>query len=485
MSESLPAVRVGKKDGTNIVYYPDGSTETFSLGKDAIEAAHDYLPSDGGTIKLQPGTYLSEANYDDIAGTELKITKPNVTLIGPRNAEFKLKDNVTNAGEGGRMIEWTGNFGTVFGITINGNIQNNGGFGNTTGQSDGHNITGNSEAFRFISVKSINSTGDGIEHGGKRSVIAFCHFEDNEEQDVHFQGGANVTVANNVMVRCRYNGSINTFSSPGNTPEGHKIVDNTFIEPQTEVLALGHGNATNIKDIEFSHNTVIGGASGVAMVRTLDEAGTIEGLTVTDNITRGTPYGINNQQTSDLVSDTTIKDNKFIEPQVGIEHNANIDGLVQTGNEIKRAGDTAVKLLARNGITDFRVEDIIRDPNQNASGSHGVILNEFSGGFEEGVIECDIVSDGSTLPVHGITVAAGSYSNVRAENNTIRGVQTNKINNPYRLGYVRKNTPPVFLSQTPKNEAGNWYWDDGTNTSSGTSGKRVYLDGSWVDAFSA
>lgn len=162
--------------------------------------------------------------------------------------------------------------------------------------------------------------------------------------------------------------------------------------------------------------------------------------------------------------------------QVLNSRNKGIDGtgteLLVIGNRIKGSYAHAMRMEGTNtnNLIAFNwAADNHNDPNNNAASFD----NKDSGSMYLGNI---ISTDTETAAIFD-SGNGNSYVNNWSPDSSAFNVSAPE--------YVRDNMPAIFLSSPPSATEGAEYYDDGTNTGSGTKGKRVYLGGAWVDAFTA
>jgi hypothetical protein len=464
-------------------------------GTEGIQAAIDALPSDGGVVHLQSGRY--DVNNNDPYQFPVHITKPNVAIIGEGwQSEIYLPDGSTDAANGGeqgaRIIHDGGkvtdtnpdyNDGTVLmNFAVDGNQQNNGGTGdgdNISDAHDGHNINLNGRYNLVTNVKSVNATGDGVElisfedpSTCQFSIVTNNLFINNYEQDMHAHGAWNTVWAGNVCYGEKTNSCINLFSD--HTDTKNNIFANNYLGSSgfsgAELYNVADGRTA--KNIRFIGNIVENHpSSGVTVRDDADGVASSDGIYIVNNTIRGNaPHGIQAKGANNLI----IRNNDIMENDVrGValeqratgEHIRNTfvrDNYIYNNNRTDSNGDGVYVRVDGQELTNVRIHDNTILADSSPLYRHGVFIGEVSAGaYEDVFIEQNWVK------------GWGGYEAVKdATNSALKRDNHNAFSD-----YV--SSPPSSVS--PYN--GLWYYDDGTNTASGTQGKRVYDGSAWQDAW--
>lgn len=461
-----------------------------------IQDAHDALPSDGGHIHIVSG-YYSADSFSTFNGNAplLHVRKDNVTITGDGpSTVLTIEDGATASNEGCRVIH-VGGQGNTGGTTTNlannfhishlkidGNQQNNGGDGdgNTIDNLiDGHNLQIQGEDFVVTDLWSINSCGDGVEPISRatasdgeaqtrRGVISNNVFVDNWEQNIHPHGCAYSTVTGNVCRGEVNNANINLFSETTDNI-GLVITGNVVTESQQEGAILHAGvsdGSQSSKYILFAQNYVADNSlDGVVVDERRTETVIIKDNIIHNNGGRGI---LGKGATNVLIEDNTIVQNA----DDGIEvnnNNSDITGLFIHSNWVKNnnTGDNGtaggIDIFVQDGTTELRRVSI----QDNA------------------VIDTGIGNHNAGIRTREQT-AASAYDEIRIEGNWLFGSSNQPIKNEIGAFQMSNRGANDFVGSPPSvitPYAGMEYLDDGSNTGSGTKGKRIYSGGGWNDAW--
>lgn len=412
-SETRRIVRV---DGTEYVAEsPTGEIGRYDSGTDAIQAAHNDLPSDGGLIKLRAGRYdITDPTASNI---EFDITKPNVTVLGEgASSRIYLPDNTTETDKGKLIINVTGSGCTLENFVIDGNQQNQGNIGDA---EDGHNIKVVGDDFTMRGVRSINSTGDGVEletesaPATKNATITNCQFKNNQEQDIHFHGVHNVTLSNFVATGVHDDGSISFWTDVVNN-ENIEISNGVIIvDPSAGMqgirMDVQDGSGLKNKEIRLSDLYIKNGTRGIDIVGT-----SADGV---------------------YMKDVTV-DKSRNEAGIRIRGGNHIEMKDVT---VKRSQNTGILMSDFDGpLTNVWLEGVIvEDSNRGNNSEDGLALDK-SGGHELDNIfirDCDIYCDSSPLQRRGIRFgendASTTVGEVHCTGNWVKGVDFEKIRQLY------------------------------------------------------
>jgi len=482
--KQLESLRTGRADIGTAYQNPEPSDGTVG-----IQSAHDALPSTGGVIHLQAGRYEVNHGEDPYDVPPVKITKPNVTIIGEGwESEIFLPDGEAEAssttdGKGSRLIHDEGDSTNInphdgtrlFHFVVNGNQQNNGGVGDGSqigDLNDGHNIELTGKYNVVHNVKSINSTGDGVELISRQdpsacryNIVSNCLFEANYEQDMHNHGAWDTVWVNNIAINEVQNSSIMC--------QSHK---------------------TDNKRVMFANNRILGSGTYGARLFNNNDTYNAEDIFFVNNLVSGNDLSgiwLGDSATGVYVLGNVIKNNGLNGIRVNTADNVHISGRnIITGN-----GRAGIKKIAGSGPLSrfYVINNQIGDNNQNGDGYDGIDIGVDGDTLENvRIADNDVNSTGTPKHNFGISFkvsgAEGTYNQVICERNHVSNVQAgNKIVDTTN-SILKRDNPNVddFVSFTPSSmptTGGLWYLDDGTNTSSGTRGKRVYDGTSWVDAW--
>lgn len=224
-----------------------------------IQAAIDDADP-GDTLLLKPNTtYVTTGTYSD--GEAIDVDKRGLTIRGAgAGSRIRHDSSTTVAGEGNKMMKITADDVTLTHLTVDGDRQSAGEIDN---QVDGHNIAvlGGADGFLMTTVRSVNSTGDGVEPFGTstatatRGVIHGCLFENNWEQHVHLNGCKDYVIQSNILNKEINNGLISTYTSSGTATERCLVSNNVMRDGENVGLDLVSGGGT-VRDIRIEGNHI-------------------------------------------------------------------------------------------------------------------------------------------------------------------------------------------------------------------------------------
>jgi len=411
-SNSIPPSYVMRvRDST---YYADPQDEDLpkfegSVGHEVIQSAVDALPSSGGRIHFDDGIFIVSLSISE--GSNINYnSKSNVTLTGNgRSSIIKLKDGATKTDEGAIIIN-SGPNATIKDLTIDGNWENQGSIAHA---NDGCNITtlGNT---LVTNVKSKNSTGDGIEFGGK-DCIALGNLIDNcWEHGIHIHEDRNI-VAHNVIKNTNSHGAIAIWDGSADVYDAQILgntIDGTTNGPG---IQLECASPYQIINPTVKNNTIRGTASegvyGVRLVR----------ASISGNKIMNTSTGSGIRITADKSEDLDIKDNYVEGADFVSIFLENIPTRIRiTGNKLVESGAEGIKLGSLAGdIQDIRIADNeIRDANMDASGRNGITVNPGSYTISHIKILDNFVYGDKATPYYAIGLGSGFSDCLVAENDS-------------------------------------------------------------------
>lgn len=442
-------------------------------GGAGIQAAHDTLPSDGGDIVLQPGTYTVDARID--------IATPNVTVRGPSNAIIKAGDNLN-----GRVFDTsTAVDGLTFeGFELDGNKANQ----DTTLASTNYygfgGLDGSNHTFRdlYIHDTAYNAI---VFNSGDNHTVENCRFEATGAADgqvtaahVAFSGGTGHTLRNNYFAGATDNAfytrqttgvtvSENTFDhcfvnavDADNT--GLSITNNDIIGTPNEGQAFIKFAVAGNSDVTISGNRVHGqdGAQSDYRAFVWNDSVAVENATITNN---------------------TIVGNGAITN--GVEWTGPGTNLTISGNTIKQTAGNGIKLQQAYNVEV--TNNLIHNCN-TAGGSFiwGVRANTGGADTMENltITGNQVIDDRATvLHYEGISVAEPGADWVTVSGNTVRGATNALRNVPTTISHLVYNG--VGYNAGDPATTGQWNGEgyegltvrDTTNSVTYT-----YLNGAWV-----
>ncbi|WP_337653289.1 right-handed parallel beta-helix repeat-containing protein [Halomontanus rarus] len=387
VSESKPQVDVFIDDtGT---YKATGPFDFLPLTNDSdvlelLDAIDNNLTT-AAVLHVHGGSYECDNTFSD--GGELEITTPGTTLMGDGAAtEIFLRDQATATGEGSKLIEVRADDVTLADFKIDGNWQNQSMdevFGSEP-EPDGHNIAIFAKNVDMSGVRSVNSTGDGVEpfSNTENVTITNCIFRNNWEQCIHFNSCKAVTVTNCILDGEETNGLVDTYAG---------------VDAVTEDVTMSNCILRNGND----HGIIV--ESGEGSVRDV----TFENIVVADTAGRGV-YVRYNANAVNQPEDITFKNvtckNCLKGVQVGAGSNIKVEG----GN-IHDVDEEGVLVYLPSVDADVTIKNIdIRDVGM-ATLSDGIKANPVDQQLDLTVEDNDIesVATGSAmdnaigLPVSG------------------------------------------------------------------------------------
>jgi hypothetical protein len=410
--------------------------------------------------------------------------KPNIEICGVGYSSHIRAAPVASDSEYGVIIFFGGENAYIHDIRVDGNRSNQ---GTITDAIDGANfvqVGGNSIVHN---IWSVNSAGDGVEMFGDDVVVSNSIFRNNEEQDIHFWG-SNSVAEGNLCINCQEDGAIRVYTADVKRGDADniQIKNNTVVNPATYGIGIQQENAVTTNAV-IEGNTVVGaGLEGIRAV-------TATKPVVRDNqIVNPTDDGILIDSGAGARStNPRIYNNEIRGADRGIDI-ANINDPWIEQNSVENCQKDGIRYTSGQSGTYTRIKNNnIKDNNQENGVYRGIVVYAGDGDFGRVVIKDNEILS-TTTPYHqkGIRLNHGSNGSISAaniENNTVRNTNQDEIKTASNVTFdvVSQNTPTMFLSETPTAEEGNEYYDDGTNTDSGTPGKRVYLNGGWVDVYTA
>jgi len=453
-------------------------------GTAGIQAAIDALPSSGGVVHLQNGRYeVNNTDGDPYNNPPIVINKPNLTIVGEGwESEIFLPENSTDAasggGEGSQIIHTYDDYdGTVLKhFAVNGNQQNNGGTGdgdNITDATDGHNIRLKGSGNRVFGIKSVNSTGDGIEmrqvedradqtpKRSFRNVVVGNYFENNYEQDLH-NWASETLYLGNTCYNEKTNSAIWNFND-SSLVQNTAFVGNVLVGSGSYGVGLHSTDGPGTRNLLFANNIVANHAlSGVYF------EGDAEGVTIRDNVCVGNgQQGIRGRgATNATIQGNTIRQNDlqgiYVEQRSSGE---DIDGLFIENNFVNNNNQAdnnkaGIHLKIATDNLDFK----------NIRITDNTVLSQTPPTHRQGIL---IVQSGTPATIEDLY----------AERNWIKGLSTtNYINDQTGEVYLHENEPwsanavdslpshevgkPVLASATADPDGdgnGEWVMSDGVN----------------------
>lgn len=335
-------------------------------------AIDDAAPGD--TLLLKPNTtYVTTGTYSDAEAID--IDKPGLTLRGAGSgSRIRHDSSTTDPGEGNKLMKVTADDVTLTNLTIDGNRQSAGDIDNSV---DGHNVAilGGADRFLMTMVRSVNSTGDGVEPFGTSNgtatlgIVHGCVFESNWEQHVHLNGCKDYVISSNVMRDEINNGLLSTYAAAGQTTERCLVSNNVMRNGENVGLDIvsGGGTVRNIRiegnhisktagagvllneatfsddsphRITIANNTIENtGKQGIALVPNTE----MRDVVVQNNTIRNTAYsGIYLHAGEVTYRDIEIADNHIVDPRTG-------DGRAGAAVKMKTVGGEKHRVRFRGG----------------------------------------------------------------------------------------------------------------------------------------
>ncbi|UBF23376.1 tailspike protein [Haloarcula tailed virus 3] len=453
----------------------DGTTDDTQAFLDATQQIID----DGGDVVLYlpSGTYLHTQSEEEGGALAFPDTA-NVTLMGDGAASVIKQGAESTTDDHGCKLIQPGPDCTIKDLKLDGGQQNN---RPITDDFDGANILQAARGLTLQNVRSINSTGDGVEIFGKDARVLGCYFEDNYEQDVHCWRGETV-IADNVMRGCLNDGAIRVFRSsdkPENTdPTNENLVirDNLIVNPDTNGVELAVGADVTIENPTIKDNTIINPSE-------------------------------NGIFASEITNNPEIVDNTVVgATQDGIKVDYFCDGAEIRDNVIRDCGRDGVRLSASNSrVVDNRIElsgrhglaiseggsdtlaeidvvdNLVKNSSQNGNSKYGIFIDSNDNGIDALYIEDNrVISTTTPKQRNGIFIQSntGAYSNVYIRDNDVSGSEFAEILLQETVTVVSGNEPvyQTDLSTYGSAPAGAEMWSDGTT---GTAGPHRFDGSTW------
>jgi hypothetical protein len=490
-SEPVPSVKTDE-----IGIGPGHEHATPENGTKGIQQAINALPDDGGLVTLSTGDYVIN-NGAQYPGSAIIHGKDNVALVGQgRQTIIRTPDGYTAHGEGQKVIDFGGvstdvgnddypgfssetyvQGGLISNLAIDGNRHNQTPIQDDTSTSgakyDGHNIEITGFDCHVRNIWSYGSTGDGVEltshsdpaQATRNSVIG-CTFRDNWEHCVHVHGSADTLVVGNVMDGDENNGVLSL--SAGGVTYSNVIILGNIIRNGKEFgvdLSSGRNNAGSANYLLFAYNIVADNATDGVRIR--EESN--RDVWVTNNVIFG-----NGKQ--------------------GIHFYAGRRVHIYD-NDVVKNGEHGIWLTQSiDGTNDRPLRDIyvkdnwVYENNQNDGVKFGIFVQTWDEPAERvRITGNDVVSDGTTpfnhtSAIQWIEYGSPTYADLVIRRNFVSGSdRSDEISIDAPALRLENDGADDFVSYVPV--VGDHYLDDGTNTGSGTRGKRVYDGSAWVDAW--
>lgn len=491
-----------KNTGKTFTLKDDGTLQTDSVDTDVLNSTWHYpLPADGcpgirevvskedpgDTVCLLEGEYEPDRTFSE--GDNILIDKPLRLTGSGEGSVIKTPDGFTST-DGVKLIrsEATVPWVQFDHFKIDGNRQNNA----TNATNDGHNLKPQGGNVFVHHVVSVNSTGDGVAASGNNLLLHNNRVEDSYENNIHVNRGENVLIVLNTVRGEQQSGSIRIYPiNSSNVVENCIIGFNTVTDAAFRAIDVLTNGAT-FKNLRITENIVDNPANYAIRVSN-DNGGEVDAVVSDNTCINGGTHLIKVRQTATAPGSTpqfTVRGNtaKYgggLGVYAELQHTA--DCIIENNDAHDNDGHGVGVYLTDNpaGIVSVKDNTAI-DNNADGGSSRGVFVTG-SGLAHDAVIvdgnETHSVDNTHATGVRVDNIAAATVSAVVG--NIVSGGSADIEVLNGTPDYVKENTPAVLLSSTPKAEEGNWYWDDGTNTGSGTPGKRAYLNGGWVDAFTA
>lgn len=467
-----------------------------SEGTKGIQQAVNNLPADGGLISLTKGVY-DVNNGAQYPGNAVIVDKDNVAIIGQgRETVIRTPDGYSPDERGQKIIDLGGNDAddgnddhpgftslnfvdgcVVANLSIDGNWQNQTPIDDTTSDGagyDGHNLEAKGADNHFFNIWSHDSTGDGIELTNRaepvetlRNIVWGCTFRNNWEHCIHVHGGGDTILMGNVCDGEENNGVLH-LSNAAASFSNVIILGNIFKNGKVfgVDLSAGRNHSNAVDHVTFAYNIVENNVDDGVRIRGESSAD----VWAKHNIVRnngGSGFHVYGRMERCCIAENETSSNQL------------------HGVFLTQAEDGSTNAQLRN----IYVKNNWVYGNNQADGFNAGIFVSIDGQPLENVriTGNDVISEGSVLHQHGIwfrELSAGTYDDVIAKRNFVKGFDGNAINDD--IGVLRTNNDNVddAVSAVPAvlgPSAGDEYLDDGTNTSSGNPSYRYYDGTAWVD----
>jgi parallel beta-helix repeat protein len=213
-----------------------------------VHAARD-AAGVGGHVYFPAGTYKVNALVMNVAGQTWELA-PGATL-----KTVTTQTTVTMSAAGC----------TLRGGTVD---------GESVGSSAGTNVYITGADCVVERVKFVDAEGIGVNCQGQRAVIDGCTFTDCGGTAIFVQTAGlgadlvDVRVSNNYIVNAgttQYGIQVYGFTGPTTTPRRVKVIGNLVSLPAGAATGICIESHTGCRDLDISHNTVLGGQMGISV----------------------------------------------------------------------------------------------------------------------------------------------------------------------------------------------------------------------------